>query len=446
MWVQELTLENIKCFERTSFKLGSGDGPYPWVTLLGENGGGKSTVLQALGVLLAGAESVQSLLPRPVGWLRDQGYPGLIKVQIHQGDDDSGQFGTEKIRKSFGYSFNVTGTKRLIINNKHYNEPAVFETANSRKHHSWLRQNAYAADAAGWFAAGYGPFRRLTHEDQIVVPSPERHARYTNFLTQFDEDEPLSTFERWFVYLDYRISKGTERSSQEARRQRDLAAEAINDLLPDDTRYSHVTEEGRVMFTCGGADVPTSSLSDGYRSTLAVAGDLVWRLMLAFPQSDNPLSEEGVVLIDELDIHLHPTWQRDIAGWLRSRFPNIQFIVATHSPFIAVGAGPDAVTLRLRVEDGDARVRRVRDLSASSVDDVLRSPAFGLVSTFSPQTQERLDRFDELGRKRGKRSRKEEEEYGQLSLFVKEARPYGGPPPSGSLDEKITDYLEKSLQ
>jgi len=71
MWVEELILENIKCFEKQALKCANEGAAFPWVTLLGENGVGKSTALQALGLLLAGPEGANQLLTRPVGWLRD---------------------------------------------------------------------------------------------------------------------------------------------------------------------------------------------------------------------------------------------------------------------------------------------------------------------------------------------------------------------------------------
>ncbi len=444
MWVEQLTMENIKCFGKTVFRLGDKDGPYPWVTLLGENGGGKSTVLQALALLVAGPESAPKLCPSPVGWLRDEMRRGLISVRIHQGAGDPGQFSGEKRTfNAFGYSLYVTGSRPISINSKHYGEPAIVESPST--HLSWLRQNAFTSEGTGWFAAGYGPFRRLTRADQIIVPSLERPARSTNFATQFDENEPLSTFERWLVYMDYRISKSPKSGPEE--RHMEVAVASINELLPWGTEYSRVSPEGRVLFTSGGSEVPTSSLSDGYRSILALAGDLIWRLICAFPESNAPLSEEGVVLIDELDIHLHPSWQREIAGVLRHRFPNIQFIVATHSPFVAAGAGEDAKTLRIRVEAGGAVVDEVPNVAALDIDDILRSEAFGLVSTYAPQTQEKLDRYDSLRRKRHKRrlTPKEEEEIGQLSMFVREARRLGGPPEDGSLEARIDEYLDEVL-
>jgi predicted ATPase len=441
MWVEYLKIENVKCFEQISMRFCEGNQPYRWVTLLGENGGGKSTALQALGLLLAGPDGAQKLLPRPIGWVRNESHSGLISTRVHQGDSDPEQYGTDRITKAFGYSFFVTGKTEVSIRNRKYSDPAVVENAD--KNLGWLREHAFASTGRGWFAAGYGAFRRLTRSAQIIIPSLEPQARFANFTTQFNEDEPLSAFERWMVYLDYRISKGGENG--EPKKQRDLGIRAIDQLLPEGVSFARVTEEGRVCFRVHGVEVPTVTLSDGYRSVLALAGDLVWRLILAFPDSPDPLKEEGVVLIDELDIHLHPLWQRNIASVLRGQFPNIQFIVATHSPLIAAGAGEDALTLKFELRDGQVAVRKVDNIAAMSVDRILQSEAFGLVSPFSPQTQEKINRYDALARK-GKRTHKEDEDFQTLSLFVEEARPFGGPPKPDSLDDKIERYLKEDLK
>jgi predicted ATPase len=440
MLIEEVKVENIRCFEGLSLRFLRGGNPYRWVTFLSENGGGKSTVLQALGLLLAGPEAAQQLLPRPVGWLRQEGQPGKLSARIHQGPNDPGQFGERKVTRTFGYTFFVTGSQTLTIRNKVFTEPSIQESTDRRL--TWLRQNALTSKGKGWFAVGYGAFRRLTRSSQVIVPALEPPARYTNFLTQFDEDQPLSAFERWMVYLDYRIAKEND---SEARRQKDLGVRAINTVLPEGVSFREVTAEGRVLFTINGQAVPTTGLSDGYRSILALVGDLVWRLLQAFPESENPLDEEGVVLIDELDIHLHPVWQREIAGWLRKQFKNLQFIVATHSPLIAAGAGGDALTLRFRLEGGKAVAEPVKDVAALNVDRILQSEAFGLVSPYSPETEAKINRFDELARKDGRRSSDEEQEHQLLFEFMKEARPIGGPPAPGSLEARIDAYLEGKI-
>lgn len=436
MFVEELSLENIRCFDKISIKLHD----YKWITLLSQNGSGKSTLLQALALLLAGPEGALKLAPRPVGWLRDEEQAGKISIRVHQSESDPGKFGSERITKSFGYSYFLTGGKKLVVRNKVYTEPGVHEHVEKRL--TWLRQNAYVSKGTGWFAVGYGAFRRLTRSSQIIVPSLEPQARFTNFITQFNEEEPLSAFERWMVYLDYRIAKEKDK---EANRQKELGIAAINKLLPELVSFDSVTAEGRILFDVDGMKVPTISLSDGYRSVLALAGDLVWRLIQAFPDSKDPLKEEGIVLIDELDIHLHPMWQRDIAGWLRLQFPNLQFIVATHSPLIAAGAGDQALTLRFALKDGKSFVEPVKNISSMNVDRILQSEAFGLVSPYSPQTQDKIDRYDNLIRK-GTTTNKEKEELKQLSLFMEQARPIGGPPAPGSLEEKIEAFLAKALK
>ncbi len=437
MLVEELSLENIRCFEKINIKFLS----YRWITLLSQNGSGKSTILQALALLLAGPEGALKLAPRPVGWLRDEEQAGKISIRVHQSENDPGKFGSERITKSFGYSYFITGGKRLTVRSKMYTEPGVHEHVEKRL--TWLRQNAYVSKGTGWFAVGYGAFRRLTRSNQIIVPSLEPQARFTNFITQFNEEEPLSAFERWMVYLDYRIAKEKDK---EANRQKELGIAAINQLLPALVSFDSVTAEGRIIFDVDGMKVPTISLSDGYRSVLALAGDLVWRLIQTFPDSNDPLKEEGIVLIDELDIHLHPMWQRDIAGWLRQQFPNLQFIVATHSPLIAAGAGDQALTLRFAIKDGKSVVEPVKNISSMNVDRILQSEAFGLVSAYSPQTQQKIDRYDDLIRKGAKANNKEKDELQQLSLFMEEARPIGGPPRPGTIEAKIEEYLEKKLK
>lgn len=97
----------------------------------------------------------------------------------------------------------------------------------------------------------------------------------------------------------------------------------------------HVQEEPLgLLIEKNGVSLDLSQLSDGERSFLAMICDLVRRLSLANPDLKNPLEGFGVVLIDELELHLHPTWQREVVEKLRTTFPNIQFIGTTHSPFI----------------------------------------------------------------------------------------------------------------
>jgi len=442
MWVEELSLENIKCFDKLTLKFGSkafSSNPASssrWVTLLSENGGGKTTILQSLALMLAGPESAPQLLPRPIGWLKDEDSVGKISVRLHKDENDSGNFGQDKKRFSFGYTQHVTGSKAILIGTKQHNQPGIHES--SGKPLAWLRQNAFSPDSEGWFAAGYGAFRRLTRSNQVIVPTLDTPSRYTNFLSQFNEGEELAAFQQWMIYLDYREAK---QSDPDARRLFELGVSAINGLLPKGVSYNSIDTEGRILFDVRGIKVSTAGLSDGYRSILGLAGDLVWRMISAFPNSLNPLNEKGVVLIDELDIHLHPLWQRSIAQLLRRQFPNIQFIVTTHSPMVAAGAGPDALTLKI-VGGNESALPIKQNLYSMDVDRILRSDAFGLISTFSPQTEDKINRFSELQSKSAPLQTGEIGELEELSEFIAESNPFGVELFSSDLEKRINSLAK----
>ncbi len=282
----------------------------------------------------------------------------------------------------------------------------------------------------------------MTRTHQVIVPTLETPSRYSNFVSQFQEGEELAAFQQWMIYLDYREAKQNDAT---AKRLRELGVAAINELLPTGVRYDSIDGDGRILFDVHGTKVPTAGLSDGYRSVLGLGGDLVWRMISAFPKSDNPLHEPGVVLIDELDIHLHPMWQRNIAGWLRNQFPNIQFIVTTHSPMVAAGAGFDALTLKISSDTASA-LPITQSLFSMDVDDILRSEAFGLISTFSPETEQKLNRLSKLQSKATPLSSDESSEINQLSLFVKEFNPYGIEKFSSDLEKKVAALAAKILK
>lgn len=96
-----------------------------------------------------------------------------------------------------------------------------------------------------------------------------------------------------------------------------------------------------VMTNSEGVDLQIDQLSGEYKAVLSVIADIAKRLSIANPDSLNPLEEEAVILIDELDLHLHPKWQKEIVADLKRTFPNSQFIVSTHSPFIVQSLDAD---------------------------------------------------------------------------------------------------------
>ena len=119
----------------------------------------------------------------------------------------------------------------------------------------------------------------------------------------------------------------------------------------------------RLLVDKNGVTLDLSQLSDGERSFLAMICDLGRRLALANPLLDNPLHGAGVVLIDELELHLHPRWQREVGEKLRKTFPNIQFIVTTHSPFVIQALQPGELINLDPEEFGEYADKSIEDIA-----------------------------------------------------------------------------------
>src|SRR5206468_2266596 len=135
----------------------------------------------------------------------------------------------------------------------------------------------------------------------------------------------------------------------------------------------------------------------GYRTLIAWMVDFASRLVERYPDSANPLAAPAVALVDEIDLHLHPLWQRQLMRYLTECFSNTQFIVTAHSPLIVQAAAEDANIALLRREDDhvviDNDVERIRGWR---IDQLLTSDLFGLPSARPPQFDALLERHKEL--------------------------------------------------
>jgi hypothetical protein len=157
-------------------------------------------------------------------------------------------------------------------------------------------------------------------------------------------------------------------------------------------------------------------LSDGYQAILVVIFDLILRYIYLFPSLPNPLQGEATVAIDEVDLHLHPRWQRVVIRQLRALFPGTQFILTTHSPAIVQGAidrGRRVVTLH-EGQDGvvaQALSRKaMKDLEGAEIGSVLlENKLFGLDSRYSPRFEEVENRLKRIQRKMSRGTATEED-------------------------------------
>lgn len=121
----------------------------------------------------------------------------------------------------------------------------------------------------------------------------------------------------------------------------------------------------------GNISLNVAQMSDGEKCILALLGDLARRLALANPNKGNPLLGQGIVLIDEVELHMHPSWQRKILSVLKETFPNIQFIITTHSPIILSEVDENFNLFFMKNDNGKISVEKIKQLSGYDANAVL---------------------------------------------------------------------------
>ncbi|KAM3091557.1 AAA family ATPase [Phormidesmis sp. 146-35] len=160
----------------------------------------------------------------------------------------------------------------------------------------------------------------------------------------FNKKADFQELFRWFKKLeDLENELRLNDDSTYRDRQLEAVRKAIPEFLPGFSNLRVRRSPLRMTVQKQGQELIINQLSDGEKCLLAMVGDLARRLAIANPGLPDPLQGEGVVLIDEIELHLHPKWQREIIPALVRTFPNCQFIVTTHSPQILSHVKPDQI-------------------------------------------------------------------------------------------------------
>jgi predicted ATP-binding protein involved in virulence len=149
----------------------------------------------------------------------------------------------------------------------------------------------------------------------------------------------------------------------------------------------------RMQLEKDGEILGVEQLSEGERDLFALVGDLARRLAIANPVLENPLKGEGIVLIDEIELHLHPKWQKEVIGKLSSTFPNVQFIITTHSPQVLSEAERNSVILLYR-KDGEIVHTTIEQSKGLSSNEILEEIMH--TSPVNHEVKEKLDRIFDL--------------------------------------------------
>lgn len=180
-----------------------------------------------------------------------------------------------------------------------------------------------------------------------------------------------------------------------ASRQLEAVCSAIYKFMPEFSNLTVLYRPLRMVIEKGNERLNLLQLSGGEKIMLALVGDLARRLSHANPKLANPLEGEAIVLIDEIDLHLHPKWQRNTISRLKEVFPNCQFIVSSHSPHIITHLKPENVTVVSMAQDGTAKLASVNSTYGHSAEQILVD-VMGLETTRPREVQSLIDSIYEL--------------------------------------------------
>lgn len=379
MQIDEIRLFNFRAFERFRLELD------PRVTVLvGRNAAGKSTVLEgvavALGAWLSGFSAINEDRPitRSAARLIPQEYEGVptaeprYPVRVEAVGTVAGTR-VEWARELRGAAGHTTSGEALSLREL----AARAEAGLGSTSPGILPVLAYYGTGRLWV-------RKRDKRDKRVERS-ELQSRLRGYRASLEAASDQKSFEAW---MEWREEDRVQRLARAAEEKRPLdevksphldgVSSAAAACLEGAKRfyYSANHQELRVEFKTGSI-IPFDALSDGQRNLIAVAADIAWRAAQLNPHlgSEAPTETPGIVLIDEIDLHLHPAWQRRVLDDLQRVFPKVQLIVTTHSPQVMSAAPRGSVRL-LDGSNEPRHVDRLRGKDTNSIlEDVLDVPS-----------------------------------------------------------------------
>lgn len=401
MHITHLQILNVKLLRNFELAFGSPEEPRLWTVLIGQNGLCKTTILRSIAMAAVGylranqLADVPSLLDRrsdadlrfsailgfsPSDHARRE-YPGL---EWAHGDPTPPAI-TSGLSLVRGGS-SIQGASAFVAANKD-NQPTA-----QLSDPSTPSPVDVAADRnlPHWFVAGYGTSRILPDPLESRTPHVPSRDRLNSL---FDKGPILGT---GFVnILDH--PEAFAETLNQALVEGGLLPDAIGMTL--ETRSggngASVNDRHRLSMQAGHGrfEVPTTWLSQGYQSTIAWIADIIGWFFFERKEPVALDAMEGLVLIDEIDLHLHPQWQVELVPALKKVFPRLQFIVTTHSPMVLPGLRQEEVKILRQDDEGNVYAEDAPDTPALMTGSQIYQDFFGIDRLYPAQLGADLQRY-----------------------------------------------------
>lgn len=395
MKIHELWLKNFRKFENARFRFNTETGV---TVLIGDNATGKTAILDALSIMMG-----SYLLEFKAGVNRHINKDEVRLKQVTLGD-------TVSLEPQWGRGVSVScsaSVAELVADDPSLLEPISWTRTKSSENGRTTRTQAKTITQIGKHASdrvekgepvllpvlSYYGTGRLWHIKQAVkLSKPE--SRVAGYRDCLDPASSHKLFLKWFKQLEQAsLQKGKQFGVLEAVRQ------AVKQCIPGCQHFYFDIEHQQLMIELADGQLFSfDNLSDGYRNMLAIVADIAHRAGRLNPQLMEKAAIEtpGIVLIDEVDLHLHPKWQRQVLNDLRAAFPKVQFIVSTHSPFIIQSLKPGEVLdlnsqQPLNKDSDTASPAPSKSFSGRSIEDIVED-VMGIPLPSRSQRQQEMDK------------------------------------------------------
>lgn len=366
MYIRRLHIQHMKRIADLALEFEHEGKPRMWTVLIGENGTAKTTILQAIALAAAGSRQVNSLARPIVKHLRDRRSEAELVVDAEFAftpqsleNPEFHPHALEKGERGLWSSFRLNNGSTNVRAEAAY----TYDGDADRQQVDPLDE-ARGAHTPLWFVAGYGIARNLsdsTATPTLDLPSIERMRPLfqplaalasTSFANHFLQKDDIEGRKRGYtsrIYgqmLNQALKLGGDAllpgiTKLELRGQG--GTKDAESLIDSDRFHQRV---GSTVQRVAGV-----SLSHGYQSTFAWIADLIGHVLLEAKAKLSTTEMEGLVLIDEIDLYLHPAWQATFVTALRRVFPKMQFVASTHSPVVLADLAPHEIVRLVTAPD-----------------------------------------------------------------------------------------------
>jgi hypothetical protein len=360
MYISKVHLKNVRAIKDLTLPL-EGDSLSPRSLVIGGNSTCKSSLLRAIAIGLCTADQGAALLAElPGRFVGPYGSEAMIKIWLKSSADASDEF-----------------EKEILIKPRFEGRKFIEETVAEPK-----RKGVRPVKSSSLFVCGYGAGRSLD-----AIEGYERYRLVDAVYTLFKYDQRLQNPELTL----YRLNEFYPKIAA-------VTIDRIRQILRLNKGHRFFLRESGVVVSgpIFGKNIPLDALADGYKGTFTWLCDLVAWAMLAQRINDRTGDIDGIVLIDEIEQHIHPSWQAELIKSIKRVFPSLQIIATTHSPLVALSIGPEGLVVLKRKRGFVYAEADVPDFRGYSVEDMLLDPELFGTDTYSPETSKLLTKYRRL--------------------------------------------------